>query len=142
MVWAGAIGAVALVVGLVAIPRLISATTGPVRGANAYLALIRDGQTEAAYGVLCSEAQQAMNPAAYAAELAAEAEQNGQLQSFDVYASTVEIGGNTGIVEFRGKATKLGGFAHEARLLREHGQWKWCGSRDQPKSSGLTVHFP
>ena len=142
MVWAAAIGSVAVVVGVVAIPRLISATTGPIRGANAYLALVRDGRTDAAYGLLCSDAQQAMTPAAFVAELAAEADQNGQLQTFNVYASTVEIGGNTGIVQYRGRASKAGAFAHEARLLHEDGQWKWCGSREQPKSSGVTVHFP
>ncbi len=140
--WAAGIGAVALLVGILAIPRFIAATTGPVRGANAYLTLIRDGRSEAAYGLLCAEAQQAMSPAGFAAELAAEADQNGQLLTFDVYASTVQLGGNTGIVQYRGRASKTGAFAHEARLLHEHGQWKWCGSRDQPKSSGVTVHFP
>jgi hypothetical protein len=142
IVVAAAIGAVAVFVGIVAIPRLISATTGPVRGANAYLRVVRDGRADVAYGLLCSEAQQAMTPADFAAELAAEADQYGQLLTFNVYKSMVEIGGNTGIVQYRGRASKAGAFAHEARLLHEHGQWKWCGSREQPKSSGVTVRFP
>jgi hypothetical protein len=103
---------------------------------------MRDGRTDVAYGLLCSEAQQAMTPADFATQLATQAETEGQLLTFDVYASTVQIGGNTGIVEYRGRASKTGAFTHEARLLHEHGQWKWCGSREQPKSSGVTVHFP
>jgi hypothetical protein len=142
MAWAAVIGVVAVLVAVLVIPKLIAGTTGPIRAANAYLGLVRDRRADAAYGLLCAEARQAMTPADYAAQLAAQAEQDGQLLTFDVYSSMVQIGGNTGIVEFRGRASKSGAFAHEARLLHEDGQWKWCGSREQPKSSGVTVHFP
>lgn len=139
--WAAAIGVVALLVGVLVIPKVVSATTGPVRGANAYLGLLRDGQTDAAYNSLCSEFRQAMTPADYGAALDTETGEVGRLLSFNVYGSMVEIGGNTGVVQFKGQTSK-GRFAMEARMIREDGQWRWCGSRPQPKSSGLTIHFP
>ena len=47
----------------------------------------------------------------------------------------------TGLVEFRAHTTK-GDLAMEARMVHEGGQWRWCGSRPQPKSTGITIHFP
>jgi hypothetical protein len=139
--WAVAIGVTATVVGAVVIPKMVSAASGPLRGANAYLGLVRDGQTAAAYDSLCSEFRQATTPADYAAALDAEADQAGRLLSFNVYHSMVEIGGNSGLVKFKGHTSK-GNFAMEARMMHEDGQWRWCGSRPQPKEAGITVHYP
>jgi len=132
---------VLVVLGVLVVPKVIRAVSGPLRGANAYLGLLRDGATDAAYGSLCSELRGQTTPADYAAALRAEEEQGGHLVSFDVYKSMVEFGGNTGLVEYRARTTK-GKLAMEARMVREGGQWHWCGSRPQPKSTGITVHFP
>jgi len=123
------------------VPRLIRAATEPTRGANAYLRLVRDGAHDAAYASLCSELRQQTSAADFAAALRAEEDQVGHLESFDVYSSMAEIGGNTGVVEFRARTTKAT-LAMEARMIREGGQWRWCGSRPQPKSTGITIHFP
>lgn len=50
------------------------------------------------------------------------------LESFNVYASMVEVGGDA-VVDYRARASKTGSFERQARLVREGGQWKWCGSR-------------
>ena len=136
-----AAGVVLVVLGVLVVPKVVRAVSGPVRGANAYLGLLRDGATDAAYGSLCSELREQTTPAGYTAALRAEEEQGGRLVSFNVYQSMVEFGGDTGLVEFRARTTK-GDLAMEARMVREGGQWHWCGSRPQPKSTGITVHFP
>jgi hypothetical protein len=128
---AALIGAVALFVAVVVVPKLVRGVTAPVGAANTFLGLMRDGRTGEAYGLLCSEAQQTMTPDQFAADVAAQTEREGQLQSFDVYGSFVEFNSGTSIVDYRGHASKAGSFEREARLLREGGQWRWCGSREQ-----------
>lgn len=129
--WAALIGIVAVLVGVVLVSKFVRGVTAPIAAANTYLGHVQDGRTDAAYDLLCSEAQQAMTPADFTAQLAAQTEQEGQLLTFDVYASMVEIGRNVGIVDYRGRASKAGSFTHQGRLLREDGRWKWCGSRPQ-----------
>ena len=141
MLWAGAIGLVAVLVGVLVVPKLVSAATGPTRGANAYLRLIRDDQADASYGLLCAELRRAVSPADYAAGLQAQNDDLGHVLSFDVYQSTVQIGGNAGVVRFRVRTTK-GDLAREARLIHEDGQWRWCGAHPLPKEVGVTVHVP
>jgi hypothetical protein len=131
MVWAAVIGVVAVLVAVIVVPQVVRGVTAPIGAANTYLGLVRDGRTDAAYDRLCSEAKAAMTPADFAAQLAAETEQEGPLLSFDVYASMVEIGRDVAIVDYRGRASKTGPFMHQGRLVREDGQWRWCGSRSQ-----------
>jgi hypothetical protein len=135
------VGVVVAALGVLVVPKAVRAVSGPVRGANTYLGLLRDGATDAAYGSLCSEFRQQATPSDYSAALRAEEEQGGRLVSFNVYKSMVEIGGNTGLVQYRVRTTK-GTLAMEARMIHEGGQWRWCGSRPQPKSNGITVHVP
>ena len=124
------------------IPRVVRAVNAPARAAKAYLTLLQTGHTDEAYASLCSELrQQATTAADFTAALRAEDDQVGRLQSFRISGSTVEIGGNTGIVDFQARTTKTA-LAMQARMMRENGQWHWCGSRPQPKSTGITVHFP
>ena len=139
--WVALVAAVLVVLGIVVIPRAISAANAPARAAKAYLSLVRDGNAGAAYASLCSELRQQASPADFAAELAAEADQAGRLQSFTVSRSMVQIGGNTSMVDFRARTSKAD-LAMEARMIHEDGQWHWCGSRPQPKSVGVTVPFP
>jgi len=139
--WVAAAGVLAVTLGILVVPRVIRAVSGPARGANAYLRLVRDGADDAAYASLCSELRQQTSAADFVAALRAEADQAGHLETFNVYRSTAEIGGNTGLVEFRAHTTK-GDLAMEARMVHEGGQWRWCGSRPQPKSTGITIHFP
>jgi hypothetical protein len=134
-------GVVLVALGVLVVPKVVRAVSRPVRGANAYLGLLRDGATDTAYGSLCSELRQQITSTDYAAALQVEEEQGGRLVSFNVYKSMVQFGGNTGLVEYRAKTAK-GTLAMEARMIREDGQWHWCGSRPQPKSKGITVHFP
>ena len=117
------------------------AVNGPARAARVYLGLVRDGSTDAAYASLCSELRQQASPADFTAELGAEADEAGRLQSFTVSRSMVQIGGNTGMVDFRARTSKAD-LAMEARMVHEDGGWRWCGSRPQPKSVGVTVPFP
>ncbi len=128
---AALIGGVALLVAVVVVPKLVRGVTAPVGAANTFLGLMRDGRTGEAYGLLCAEAQQTMTPGQFAAQVAAQAEREGQLQSFDVYGSFVEFNSGTRVVDYRGQASKAGSFDGEARLLREDGPWRWCGSREQ-----------
>jgi hypothetical protein len=129
--WALLIGVVAVLVAVVLVPKIVRGVTAPIEAANTYLGVVQDGRTDAAYDLLCTEAQQAMTPADFAAQLAAQSEQEGALLTFDVYASMVEIGRDVAVVDYRGRASKTGSFAHQGRLVREDGQWKWCGSRPQ-----------
>jgi hypothetical protein len=124
---------VAVLVGVVIVWKIVRGVTAPIGAANTYLGHVQHGRTDAAYDLLCSEAQQAMTPADFTAQLAAQTEQEGQLLTFDVYASMIEIGENSAIVDYRGRSSKAGTFAHHGRLLREDGQWKWCGAK--PRSN-------
>jgi len=139
--WVALGAAVLVVLGIVVIPRAMRAVNGPARAARVYLGLVRDGSTDAAYASLCSELRQQASPADFTAELGAEADEAGRLQSFTVSRSMVQIGGNTGMVDFRARTSKAD-LAMEARMVHEDGGWRWCGSRPQPKSVGVTVPFP
>jgi hypothetical protein len=124
-------GVAAVAVAVLVVPKLIRGVTAPIGAANTFLGLMRDGRTDEAYGLLCSEAQQTMTTAQFTAEVAAQTDREGALQSFNVYGSFVEIGGGVSIVDYRGHSSKAGAFEREARLLREDGRWRWCGSREQ-----------
>ena len=139
--WAALGGAVIVLLGIVVVPRAIRAANAPARAAKVYLGLLRDGDTAAAYTSLCSELRQQTSPTDFTAALQAEEAQAGRLESFTVSRSMVQIGGNTGMVDFRARTTKAE-LAMQARMIHEGGQWHWCGSRPQPKSVGITFHFP
>jgi hypothetical protein len=88
--WVAAGGVLLVLLGIVVVPRMVQAVNGTIREANAYLGLLRDGATDAAYGSLCSELRQQMTLADFAAALRTDEEQAGRLVSFNAYKSMVE----------------------------------------------------
>ncbi len=109
------------------VPRAVRAVTDPIDDANAYLRLIKADEAASAYELLCQESRSQFDLAAYEATLQSAAESNGELLSFNVFASHVEMGGDA-FVAYDVRTTK-GRLKRQARLVNEQGEWHWCGAQ-------------
>jgi hypothetical protein len=127
VIGAAVVLAAAVGVAGVVIPPFVRTVTDPIDDANAYLRLLKAGDTAGAYQWMCSEARAELDLVEYREMIRQEGEATGELRSFNVHTSKVEIGGDA-FVAFD-VATARGRLKQEARLVKEEGEWRWCGAR-------------
>jgi hypothetical protein len=141
----GAAGVAIVLAGVAAaifVPRVIDNLKAPVDAANVYLRAQRDNDLRAAYAQLCTEARSAMTYEQYVQRIAAEEQQGGHLERFNADRTSSEFGhSNEAIVDVK-VATTRGTDSVQARMVKENGEWRWCGARQTPESTGIYIHVP
>src|SRR5205823_10703320 len=116
--------------------------TKPIDAANIYLRDQRDGRLPAAYAELCTTLRDTLPYDQYVERIQAEEGQGGHLVRFNVHQANVQFGHEDEAVVDVDVTTTRGQDAVQARMVKEGGHWRWCGSRPTPKSKGIFIHVP
>jgi hypothetical protein len=117
-------------------------SSGSIRGANDYLRDVRDRRIAQSYARLCSEGRRSLTMEQYSDQLDRQDAAVGRLMSFNASNTSSEIGHRDQAIVRVSLRTTESRATIEARMVKEAGEWRWCGSRPAPKTRSFTIHFP
>lgn len=129
----------ALAVGLLVLPNIVGTLTGSIGGANAYLAAVRDGRSADAYARLCGQLHDLRDYPHFVAQLETDQAEQGRLLSFNAHNAATQSGSRYVFVTVS-ERTSIGTRATAARMVKEEGQWRWCGGL--PAGTSVTIPIP
>jgi hypothetical protein len=99
---------------------------------------LRVGNAPAAYGLLCSELKTGVSFATYSSEIEKESLTGGHLISFNAHGITSLLGSRYTLVRVDIHTTTLTATI-VARMTKEGGHWRWCGSQPAAKTHSVNV---